>query len=156
MSGIDPRLDPLLVHPTLHYQNGGVVIDVNGATTVPGLYAVGEVAGGIHGRNRIMGNALLEIISFGRRAGAAATAAARPRPQESHPGTCEPGPARPDSGRHARSTQRGAANPAGLRREGHMESLNSSILLHPDRRVGADMERWRRSGGGAGAGARRE
>jgi succinate dehydrogenase / fumarate reductase flavoprotein subunit/L-aspartate oxidase len=72
-SGVDPRLDPLLIHPTLHYQNGGVVIDVNGATTVPGLYAVGEVAGGIHGRNRIMGNALLEIISFGRRAGIAAT-----------------------------------------------------------------------------------
>ena len=73
-SGVDPRLDPLLIHPTLHYQNGGVVIDVNGATTVPGLYAVGEVAGGIHGRNRIMGNALLDIISFGRRAGVAATA----------------------------------------------------------------------------------
>jgi succinate dehydrogenase / fumarate reductase flavoprotein subunit/L-aspartate oxidase len=39
---------------------------------VPGLFAVGEVSGGIHGRNRLMGNALLEIISFGRRAGAAA------------------------------------------------------------------------------------
>jgi succinate dehydrogenase / fumarate reductase flavoprotein subunit/L-aspartate oxidase len=73
-SGIDPRREPLLVHPTLHYQNGGAIIDVNGTTTVPGLYAVGEVAGGIHGRNRIMGNALLEIIGFGRRAGAAAAA----------------------------------------------------------------------------------
>ena len=72
-AGIDPRRDPLLVHPTLHYQNGGVVIDVNGASTVPGLYAVGEVSGGIHGRNRIMGNALLEIIGFGRRAGIAAS-----------------------------------------------------------------------------------
>lgn len=72
LCNIDPRHEPLLVYPTLHYQNGGVVIDVNGASTVPGLYAVGEVAGGIHGRNRIMGNALLEIISFGRRAGAAA------------------------------------------------------------------------------------
>lgn len=74
VSGVDPRTEPLLVHPTLHYQNGGTVIDTSGATTVPGLYAVGEVAGGIHGRNRIMGNALLEIISFGRRAGIAATA----------------------------------------------------------------------------------
>lgn len=74
VAGIDPRTDPLLVHPTLHYQNGGVVIDVNGATTVPGLYAVGELAGGIHGRNRIMGNALLDIIGFGRRAGVAAIA----------------------------------------------------------------------------------
>jgi len=72
VAGIDPRVDPLLVHPTLHYQNGGAVIDVDGATTVPGLYAVGEVSGGIHGRNRIMGNALLEIIGFGRRAGRAA------------------------------------------------------------------------------------
>ncbi|WIM05555.1 MAG: FAD-dependent oxidoreductase [Candidatus Nitricoxidivorans perseverans] len=74
VSNIDPRIEPLLVHPTLHYQNGGVVTGVDGATTVPGLYAVGEVSGGVHGRNRIMGNALLEIISFGRRAGAAAVA----------------------------------------------------------------------------------
>lgn len=72
--GIDISKEPMLVYPTLHYQNGGVVIDVNGATSVPGLYAVGEVAGGIHGRNRIMGNALLEIIGFGRRAGIAAVA----------------------------------------------------------------------------------
>lgn len=72
VASIDPRREPILVYPTLHYQNGGAVIDVNGATTVPGLYAAGEVAGGIHGRNRIMGNALLEIIGFGRRAGAAA------------------------------------------------------------------------------------
>jgi len=67
--GINPAEMPLLVYPTLHYQNGGVVIDENGQSTVPGLYCVGEVSGGIHGRNRIMGNALLEIISFGRQAG---------------------------------------------------------------------------------------
>lgn len=72
IAGLDPRTQPLLVHPTLHYQNGGIAIGVNGETSVPGLFAVGEVSGGIHGRNRIMGNALLEIISFGRRAGAAA------------------------------------------------------------------------------------
>ena len=70
--GIDPAQEPLLVHPTLHYQNGGVAIDGDGATGVPGLFCAGEVAGGIHGRNRLMGNALLEIIGFGRRAGAAA------------------------------------------------------------------------------------
>lgn len=70
--GIDPAREPLLVHPTLHYQNGGVAIGADGATTVPGLYAAGEVSGGIHGRNRLMGNALLDIISFGRRAGVAA------------------------------------------------------------------------------------
>ncbi|MGB5834709.1 MAG: FAD-dependent oxidoreductase [Thiohalocapsa sp.] len=70
--GIDPRRQPMLIHPTLHYQNGGVIINKEGASTVPGLYCVGEVCGGVHGRNRLMGNSLLEIISFGRRAGASA------------------------------------------------------------------------------------
>jgi len=68
--GIDPRRQPLLIYPTLHYQNGGVVIDKYGRTSVPRLYCIGEVCGGIHGRNRLMGNSLLDIISFGRRAGA--------------------------------------------------------------------------------------
>jgi L-aspartate oxidase len=67
--GIDPATTPLLIYPTLHYQNGGVKINSNGLTSVPGLYCVGEVSGGIHGKNRLMGNALLEIISYGRRAG---------------------------------------------------------------------------------------
>lgn len=71
-AGIDPRVQPLLIYPTLHYQNGGVVIGRQGETNIPGLYCAGEVSGGIHGRNRIMGNALLDIISFGRRAGLAA------------------------------------------------------------------------------------
>ncbi|MBI1209199.1 MAG: FAD-binding protein [Azospirillum sp.] len=70
--GIDPAREPLLVHPTLHYQNGGVAIDASGFTGVRGLYCAGEVSGGIHGRNRMMGNALLDILSFGRRAGAKA------------------------------------------------------------------------------------
>lgn len=68
-SSIDPRKQPLLIYPTLHYQNGGVIINKHGQTNIPGLYCVGEVSGGIHGRNRLMGNSLLEIISFGRRAG---------------------------------------------------------------------------------------
>ncbi len=66
---IDPTKTPLLVYPTLHYQNGGVEIDADGLSSVPGLYCVGEVSGGIHGKNRIMGNSLLDIICFGRRAG---------------------------------------------------------------------------------------
>lgn len=69
---IDPRRTPFLVYPTLHYQNGGAVIDRDGLTTVGRLYCVGELAGGIHGRNRLMGNALLDVLSFGRRAGATA------------------------------------------------------------------------------------
>jgi len=80
-AGVDPRAEPLLVRPTLHYQNGGVAIDANGATCVPGLWCAGELVGGIHGRNRLMGNALLELVVFGRRAGhqAALGATARPR-----------------------------------------------------------------------------
>lgn len=67
--GIDPTREPILIYPTLHYQNGGVVIKGNGQTEVPGLLCAGELTGGIHGRNRLMGNALLDIIAFGRRAG---------------------------------------------------------------------------------------
>ena len=70
--GIDPAVEPVMIHPTLHYQNGGIEINGDGATCVEGLYCAGEVTGGIHGRNRLMGNALLDIICFGRRAGKAA------------------------------------------------------------------------------------
>ena len=74
---IDLAREPILVYPTLHYQNGGVAIQPDGSTGVPGLYVAGEAAGGIHGRNRLMGNSLLDICVFGRRAGAAAAAWAR-------------------------------------------------------------------------------
>jgi succinate dehydrogenase/fumarate reductase flavoprotein subunit len=69
---IDPTREPILVYPTLHYQNGGVVIAPDGSTGVPGLYAAGEVEGGVHGKNRLMGNSLLDYNVFGRRAGIAA------------------------------------------------------------------------------------
>jgi succinate dehydrogenase / fumarate reductase flavoprotein subunit len=71
--GIDMTQDPILVYPTLHYQNGGVLLDAQGATNVPGLFIAGEISGGVHGRNRLMGNSLLEICVYGRRAGRAAT-----------------------------------------------------------------------------------
>jgi L-aspartate oxidase len=71
-AGIDPLREPILTYPVLHYQNGGLVIDEHGETTLPGLFACGEIAGGTHGRNRMMGNSLLECTVFGRRAGAAA------------------------------------------------------------------------------------
>ena len=70
--GIDPLAEPLLTYPVIHYQNGGLVIDEHGETTVEGLFACGEIAGGTHGRNRMMGNSLLECTVFGRRAGRAA------------------------------------------------------------------------------------
>jgi len=69
---IDITRDPMLVYPTLHYQNGGVLIGPDGSTSVPNLYGAGEISGGVHGRNRLMGNSLLEITVFGRRAGLAA------------------------------------------------------------------------------------
>ncbi|MBR6737256.1 MAG: FAD-binding protein [Clostridia bacterium] len=68
--GIDIRKEPILIYPTLHYQNGGIDIDADGQTTlVKNLYVAGEAVGGIHGRNRLMGNSLLDIIVFGRNAG---------------------------------------------------------------------------------------
>jgi succinate dehydrogenase/fumarate reductase flavoprotein subunit len=67
--GIDIRNEPVLVYPTLHYQNGGVQVDAHGQATVKNLLVAGEASGGLHGRNRLMGNSLLDIIVFGRRAG---------------------------------------------------------------------------------------
>jgi aspartate oxidase len=60
---------PLLVTPAQHYQNGGIKIDEECRTSVPGLWAAGEVAGGVHGINRIGGNSIADILVFGRRAG---------------------------------------------------------------------------------------
>jgi L-aspartate oxidase len=71
-AGVDPLKEAILTYPVLHYQNGGLVIDDQGETTLEGVFACGEIAGGTHGRNRMMGNSLLECTVFGRRAGAAA------------------------------------------------------------------------------------
>jgi L-aspartate oxidase len=71
-AGIDPLAEPIYTYPVLHYQNGGLVIDTDAETTLEGLFACGEIAGGTHGRNRMMGNSLLECCVFGRRAGKAA------------------------------------------------------------------------------------
>ena len=73
--GIDIRKEPILVYPTLHYQNGGLDINPDCMTTnVENLYVAGEAVGGIHGKNRLMGNSLLDIIVFGRIAGQSAGA----------------------------------------------------------------------------------
>ena len=72
--GIDIRKEPILVYPTLHYQNGGLKINAEGVTNIENLYVAGEAVGGIHGRNRLMGNSLLDIIVFGRNAGKNASA----------------------------------------------------------------------------------
>ncbi len=75
-AGIDPLAEPIFTYPVLHYQNGGLVIDEHAETTLEGVFACGEIAGGTHGRNRMMGNSLLECTVFGRRAGRAAAARA--------------------------------------------------------------------------------
>ena len=66
---IDISKEPMLVYPTLHYQNGGLKINTECETSIPGLFASGEVTGGVHGENRLMGNSLLDVLVFGRIAG---------------------------------------------------------------------------------------
>ncbi len=66
---IDPAREPILIYPTQHYQNGGIETKVNGETNIPNLYVAGEVAGGVHGHNRLGSNSLVDIFVFGRRAG---------------------------------------------------------------------------------------
>lgn len=72
--GMDMRLTPILIYPTLHYQNGGLDVTDKSMTNIPGLFVAGEAAGGVHGRNRLMGNSLLDVIVFGRNAGKFASA----------------------------------------------------------------------------------
>jgi len=67
--GIDISKEPMLVYPTLHYQNGGLEYNSKCETAIPGLYSSGEVSGGVHGENRLMGNSLLDVCVFGRIAG---------------------------------------------------------------------------------------
>ncbi len=78
LASVDITRAPMEVGPTIHYTMGGVRVDAEtAATTVPGLYAAGEVAGGLHGANRLGGNSLGDILVFGRRAGVAAAEFAR-------------------------------------------------------------------------------
>lgn len=74
---INIRKEPILIYPTLHYQNGGIKIDRDGESNIKNLFVAGEASGGVHGRNRLMGNSLLDIIVYGRRAGRAAASRAK-------------------------------------------------------------------------------
>lgn len=76
-AGIDITRERVLVYPVLHYRNGGLAIDEHARTTLPGIMAAGEIAGGVHGANRLMGNSLLDTVVYGRRAGTSAAEAAR-------------------------------------------------------------------------------
>ena len=80
--GIDIAKEPMLVYPTLHYQNGGLEYNARGETSIPGLFIAGEVSGGVHGENRLMGNSLLDVIVFGRIAGESAAGYARDKAKD--------------------------------------------------------------------------
>ncbi len=80
--GIDISKEPMLVYPTLHYQNGGLEYNARCETSVPGLFIAGEVSGGVHGENRLMGNSLLDVIVFGRIAGENAAIYAKDKAQD--------------------------------------------------------------------------
>ncbi|NTU99609.1 MAG: fumarate reductase subunit A [Methanoregulaceae archaeon] len=86
--GVDIRDVPMEVAPTAHHIMGGLRITAEGETTVPGLFACGEVAGGVHGANRLGGNALADTQVFGRRAGEAAGKALK-REKKADPGGIE-------------------------------------------------------------------
>jgi succinate dehydrogenase / fumarate reductase flavoprotein subunit len=75
LADVDITAEPMEVGPTCHYVMGGVEVDADtAAAAVPGLFAAGEVAGGMHGSNRLGGNSLSDLLVFGRRAGAGAAA----------------------------------------------------------------------------------
>ena len=70
LAGVDITREAMEIGPTCHYMMGGVQVDADSETTVvPGLFAAGEVAGGMHGANRLGGNSLSDLVVFGRRAG---------------------------------------------------------------------------------------
>jgi len=80
--GIDISKEPMLIYPTLHYQNGGLEFRNNGESPLQGLFVAGEVGGGIHGANRLMGNSLLDVVVFGRIAGKSAAEYATSKAQD--------------------------------------------------------------------------
>jgi succinate dehydrogenase / fumarate reductase flavoprotein subunit len=70
LADVDITAEPMEIGPTCHYVMGGVLVEADSAaSTVPGLFAAGEVAGGMHGANRLGGNSLSDLLVFGRRAG---------------------------------------------------------------------------------------
>jgi L-aspartate oxidase len=86
-AGLDPQAQPVPVSPAAHYTMGGIAVDIDGRSSLPGLYAVGECScTGLHGANRLASNSLSECFVFGGRAAAAAlgekAAATRPDPPE--------------------------------------------------------------------------
>jgi len=85
LADVDITKGPMEVGPTTHYVMGGIRVDPDtGATTVPGLFAAGEVSGGMHGANRLGGNSLSDLLVFGARTGAGAAAHAKAMTDQPH------------------------------------------------------------------------
>jgi L-aspartate oxidase len=85
-AGYDPDTEPVPIAPAAHYTLGGIVTDLDGRSTLPGLYAAGECAcTGVHGANRLASNSLLECVVFGRRAALAALEESAPEPKPGPP-----------------------------------------------------------------------
>ena len=120
-AGYDPAREPIPVSPAAHYTVGGIVTDLDGRTTVAGLYAAGECAcTGVHGANRLASNSLLECLVFGRRAALAGLAEPAPaaavatRRAARRAASCTGDPARAVARRRPDAERRGARDPAGL------------------------------------------
>ncbi|MFC8502213.1 fumarate reductase/succinate dehydrogenase flavoprotein subunit [Pedococcus sp. NPDC057267] len=129
LADVDITAEPMEVGPTCHYVMGGVEVDADtAATSVPGLFAAGEVAGGMHGSNRLGGNSLSDLLVFGRRAGVGAVDYVRGRGVE---GGGHPAPAEADVAAATRAAlslfdpKDGGQSPYGLHHElqGKMNEL---------------------------------
>jgi L-aspartate oxidase len=124
--GFDLARDRIPVHPSAHYFMGGVRTDLSGRTTVPGLYAAGEVAcTGVHGANRLASNSLLEGLVFGARSASAILQCPREgrAPSAAVPATLAPGPSTAENlARDIRDLMWGQV---GIRREG--DSLRAAV-----------------------------
>ena len=92
-AGLDPRVDLLPVSPAAHYFMGGIAVDLDGRSSLPGLFAVGETASvGLHGANRLASNSLLDGMVFGRRVAEAVAGAPAIAPEDDLAVPVPPGP----------------------------------------------------------------
>ncbi|MFZ4191165.1 fumarate reductase/succinate dehydrogenase flavoprotein subunit [Streptomyces pseudogriseolus] len=125
LADVDITAEPMEVGPTCHYVMGGIAVDSDSAAArgVPGLFAAGEVAGGMHGSNRLGGNSLSDLLVFGRRAGwhaaeyASGTGAGRPRVDDAQVDTAAAEALRPFSAEGGEQADGPPENPYTLHQE---------------------------------------